>query len=65
MLTDAVVTHEALRVTNECVKFFYFFRGGEMLEMPIKLPRVVTDCVGTIEMGGAGEELLVYEALSY
>jgi hypothetical protein len=36
-----------------------------MLEMPIKLPRVVTDCVGTIEMGGAGEELLVYEALSY
>jgi hypothetical protein len=62
MLTDAVVTHEALRVTNECVNFF---RGGEMLEMPIKLPRVVTDCVGTIEMGGAGEELLVYEALSY
>ena len=62
MLTDAVVTHEALEVTNESVNFF---RGGQMLEMPIKLPRVVTDCVGTIEMGGAGEELLVYEALSY
>ena len=45
------VTHQALVMTNETVTFF---RGGEM-QGRIRLPRAITDCVGTIEMGGAGE----------
>ena len=45
------LTHQALVMTNETVTFF---RGGEM-QKRIRLPRAITDCVGTIEMGGAGE----------
>jgi hypothetical protein len=45
------VTHQALVMTNETVTFF---RGGEV-QGRIRLPRAITDCVGTIEMGGAGE----------